>query len=74
MKSTKWTLLALLALYIASYGAFRVAHTEIRGGDGVEYVAFPANSFFLYYAYRPLSYLDNAVTGIDFHIGLQADA
>jgi hypothetical protein len=35
------------------------------------YVIFPSGAFgqALYYAWRPLSYADSALTGIHFHVG-----
>jgi hypothetical protein len=39
--------------------------------DQQPYVIFPAGyGALLYYAWRPLSYVDGALTGMRFHIGL----
>ncbi len=58
-----------MALYLASYIALRVTRTERWERDGHEYVIVPASAVWLYYLYRPLSYIDGAATGMRFHIG-----
>jgi hypothetical protein len=57
-------------LYVA-YVAFRQTRTEVWQRDQQAYVIFPAGGYgaFLYYAWRPLSYVDGALTGMQFHIG-----
>jgi len=62
-------LLAFLLLYVASYAAFRQMHIEVWDRDKSAYVIFPATMPFLYYLWRPLTYLDGATTGMRFHIG-----
>ena len=42
---------------------------EVWEKDGNAYVIFPDDKVYLYYLYRPLSYVDGAVTGMKFHIG-----
>lgn len=37
--------------------------------DGRAYVIFPAGAPAVYYLYRPLSYLDGALTGTGSHLG-----
>ena len=60
---------ALFSIYTLSYIGLRLTHTEIWEKDGKPYVIFPADKIFLYYFFRPLSYLDGRLTGIGFHIG-----
>ena len=61
-------------LYVASYVGFRATHVEVREQDGREYVIFPASARLLYYAYRPIMYLDSPLTGMRFHIGPHQEA
>lgn len=63
------TVLALFLVYFLSYIWIRQANAEIWEKDGRVYVIFPADKTFLYYLYRPLSYLDGSLTGMRFHIG-----
>ena len=64
------TLLAAAALYVGGYVAFRQAKTEIWARDGRSYVIFPEGAgYFLYYLWRPLSYIDGRLTGTGAHIG-----
>jgi hypothetical protein len=58
----------LFTLYFIGYIWLRQTHTEIWEKDGKTYVIFPKNKI-LYYFFRPLSFIDNNLTGIDFHIG-----
>ena len=58
-----------MALYVASYVAFRQLHIETWDRDGREYVIVPVGYRALYYAFRPIMYLDGAVTGMRFHVG-----
>jgi hypothetical protein len=62
---------ALIAVlfYGLSYVWFRQTRTEIWKTDGNAYVIFPDDKVYLYYFYRPLSYVDGAITGMRFHIG-----
>lgn len=59
----------LLLVYFLSYISLRHAHIEIWEKDGNAYVIFPDDKIFIYYLFRPLSYLDNKITGMRFHIG-----
>ena len=68
MKAIKIVLILLL-IYVASYAAFRNANAETWEKDGKTYVIFPADGRLLYLAFRPLSYLDSALTGTGAHIG-----
>lgn len=69
-----WKRLAILVfsvvlIYVLSYALFRISHTEIWEKDGRRYVIFPKSWTTLYYCYRPITYVDGAITGIGFHIG-----
>lgn len=59
----------VLALYALSYGIFRFSSIEIWEKDGKEYVIFPKDQVWMYYLYRPFTYLDGWLTGMKFHIG-----
>jgi hypothetical protein len=60
----------LLGLYVDGYRAFRLTNSEIRQSDRHAYLMFPYGyAVVLYYLWRPLSYLDGALTGMRFHIG-----
>jgi hypothetical protein len=57
-------------LYVASYIAFRQTHVEVWERDKQAYVIFPQSyGLPLYYVWRPLAYLDAAMTGMRYHIG-----
>jgi hypothetical protein len=59
-----------ILLYVGAYVAFRQTHNEVWSQDRQRYVIFPESyGPFLYYAWRPLSYVDGALTGMRFHIG-----
>jgi hypothetical protein len=62
-------LLLLLVVYLASYLALRVSQAERWEVDGQTYVIFPSSAPWLYYAFRPLAYLDGHLTSMGFHIG-----
>lgn len=61
-------ILLVVILYAGSYLWFRNSHTERWAVDGSDYVIFPQNKF-IYYAFRPITYLDARTTGQLFHIG-----
>lgn len=63
------TITVLLVAYLVSYGVFRSLNIKTWKEDGQEYMIFPARPIALYYIYRPLTYLDGAITGMRFHIG-----
>jgi hypothetical protein len=46
----------------------RQTHQEVWERDGITYVIFPEDKVF-YYLFRPLSFNDEKITGIRFHIG-----
>ena len=60
---------AVCIAYILSYIFIRQTRAEIWEKDNNAYVIFPADKVYLYYIYRPLSYLDGELTGMRFHIG-----
>lgn len=68
-KSSLIAVTILVLLYLFSYGWFRQTHLERWEKDGKDYVIFPENNAFLYYFFRPMTYLDAKVTGMNFHIG-----
>ena len=68
-RALRFVLLAAL-LYVGSYVAFRQSHAEVRDRDQRTYVIYPETyGRPLYYLWRPLSYLDTALTGMQHHIG-----
>jgi hypothetical protein len=64
-------MLLLLVIYVGSYTVFRQTNQEVWTRDKQTYVIFPSGAIgqALYYVWRPLSYLDGALTGIRFHVG-----
>ena len=64
-------LLLALVLYVAGYVAFRQTHVETWEKDNASYVIFPEGDVgrALYYAWRPLSYAAQRLTGVGAHIG-----
>ena len=50
----------LALLYLVGYEAIRYTSAEVWEKDGQTYVIFPESPIALYYAYRPLTYLDGA--------------
>lgn len=60
-------LLAAAVGYVGGYVAYRQSHVERWAKDGKPYVIF--DSMGAYYAFRPLSRLDEALTGTGAHIG-----
>lgn len=60
----------ILLIYVAAYMAFRQTHVEVWERDKRTYVIFPESyGRPLYYLWRPLAYVDAAVTGMQHHIG-----
>ena len=62
-------LLIIFAVYFLSYIWLRQSRTEVWEKDNMAYVIFPENQVYLYYLYRPLTYIDGTLTGMRFHIG-----
>jgi hypothetical protein len=73
MKRFLYTLGALLVVYVLSYGVFRNMNIETWEKDGKRYVIFPRSQVWIYYLYRPMTYLDSMATGMNFHIGPHHD-
>ncbi|MEX3008412.1 hypothetical protein [Hoeflea sp. TYP-13] len=65
----KRILAILIGIYVLGYIVLRIANAEVWDQDGNTYVIFPNDPIALYYAYRPLTYVDGALTGMRFHIG-----
>lgn len=59
----------VLAVYLVGYLWLRVFNSEVWSEDNRAYVMFPESPIALYYVYRPLSYIDQYVTGMRSHIG-----
>jgi len=62
-------LVIIFSIYGAGYMWFRNAHIQVWEKDRQAYVIFPADKVFVYYLFRPLTYIDGSVTGMRFHIG-----
>ena len=63
-------LVAALLIYTGAYLVFRQSHIEVWERDKQAYVIFPeAAGSALYFAWRPLTYVDSTLTGMRFHIG-----
>ena len=59
-----------LVLYAGAYVAFRQTRAETWDRDRQTYVIFPESyGRPLYYLWRPLAYVDSALTGMRHHIG-----
>jgi hypothetical protein len=67
MKRALIIVAVVLVAYIGAYVAYRTTNTEIWEVDGMSYVIF--GSRLNYYLFRPLTYIDGALTGMRFHIG-----
>ncbi len=65
----KRIVMAVVVIYLLGYGALRLLNAEVWDRDGHTYVLFPKSPIALYYIYRPMTYLDSALTGMRFHIG-----
>ncbi len=62
------SILLIIFLYLSGYIIFRQTNIEIWEKDKNAYVIFPENKI-LYYVYRPVSLIDEKITGMKFHIG-----
>ena len=58
-----------VAAYVIAYMVFRLTHTAIWSENGKEYVIYPEGMTALYYAFRPMAYIDEGLTGMQSHIG-----
>ncbi|MBH1973921.1 MAG: hypothetical protein I8H94_02485 [Rhodobacteraceae bacterium] len=62
-------LFAIVIGYVVAYGLLRQTQQEVWQNDGQTYVIFPVSLPLLYYAFRPITWLDARVTGMHFHLG-----
>lgn len=70
MKKRAYIGISIVAFfYILSYVIYRNNRIEIWSKNEKSYVIFPQNQKWIYYLYRPLSYVDGKITGMRFHIG-----
>lgn len=69
MVSVKRWAIVLASVYLLGYAVLRTFSVEIWEKNGEAYVMFPERRIALYHAYRPLTYVDGALTGMRFHIG-----
>jgi hypothetical protein len=70
MSRAAWIILFLIVLYVGGYMGFRQTHAEVWERDKQVYVMFPDGpGRLLYYLWRPLNYMDSAMTGMRFHVG-----
>ena len=58
-----------LILYVLTYIGLRMSWSEVWIQDQQTYVIFPLGAEWAYYLFRPLAYVDGALTGLRFHIG-----
>lgn len=59
----------VLVVYVGSYLIFRSSHIQVWERNQQAYVIFPPDNLVWFYFYRPLTYIDGALTGMRFHIG-----
>lgn len=69
MKRKKIIVGILFLIYLISYLIFRSFNTETWSKDGQQYVIFPKSQNWVYYFYRPITYMDSKLTSMQFHIG-----
>ncbi|MCP5071963.1 MAG: hypothetical protein GY947_01545 [Rhodobacteraceae bacterium] len=65
----KHIVFVVFATYLGAYVAVRFSFAKVWTQDNQTYVIFPQNQLWLYYLFRPLTYLDGTLTGMGFHIG-----
>ena len=63
------TLAIAATVYVASYIGYRATHTALNPDTNQPCVTFPQETGTLYRFFRPLSYADHALTGMDTHAG-----
>lgn len=68
LNGRKWGAVCVF-IYIGTYIAFRASHIELWPKDGKHYLIFPKDQLWIYYFYRPLTYVDSKLTSLQFHIG-----
>ncbi len=69
MKKVLWVFVMVTIVYVMGYIVFRQSHLQYWPADKKIYVIFPASPPVLYYLWRPMSYLDGRLTGMQFHKG-----
>lgn len=62
-----WLAAAAAVAYVVAYAGYRQTHAERWSQDGRTYVLFGSRASYL--AFRPLSYVDQALTGTGAHLG-----
>jgi len=70
----KRIILGFIILYVGGYGIFRAVNLETWSRNGQDYVIYPDSNRVFYMLWRPLDYLDHALTGTGSHIGPHAEA
>ncbi len=68
-QTTFITFIVLILIYLGSYLFIRNSNVERWEKDQNDYVIYPQDKLYLYYLFRPLSYVDSKITGMRFHIG-----
>lgn len=58
---------AAAVAYVVAYAGYRQTHAERWSQDGRTYVLFGSRASYL--AFRPLSYVDQVLTGTGAHLG-----
>jgi len=71
MGSVAKLVIFLLVVYVGAYAVFRQTQQEVWQTDQKTYVILPSGPLgqALYYAWRPLSRADRALTGMRIHVG-----
>jgi hypothetical protein len=69
MRKLIYILILSCCIYTISYIVFRINRIEVWEKDGSEYVIFPKSQKWVYYLYRPATYVDSKITSMNFHIG-----
>ena len=59
----------LIIIYTISYLIYRNSNIETWDKDGKDYVIFPKTHKWVYYIFRPATYIDSKFTKMQFHIG-----
>src|SRR5262249_38949277 len=68
MRLPRW-IVVLAVIYVAAYAIFRQTRIEVWEKDKQASVIFPESAVWIYYAFRPLTLVDEKLTGMRFHIG-----
>ncbi len=62
-------LIGIFLVYSMAYLEYRKNHIEKWGKDNKYYVIFPKSEIWIYYLFRPMSYIDGKFSDMRFHIG-----